>query len=84
MRLVTWNCNGRLRDKASAIKQLDADVYIIQECENPIESRHKEYIKRANNYLWIGDTKNKGLGVFAKPEIELQKLDWTNEFKTTL
>lgn len=84
MKIVTWNCNGAFRKKIENISDFNADLYIIQECENPIESRHKEYIKWANNYLWIGDTKNKGLGVFAKPEIELQKLDWTNEFKTTL
>lgn len=81
MKIVTWNCNGAFRKKFENISDFNADLYIIQECENPIESGHKEYIKWANNYLWIGDTKNKGLGVFAKPEIELQKLDWTNEFK---
>lgn len=59
----------------------NADIYIIQECEAPAESGHSDYIKWADNYLWIGDTKNKGLGIFARTDIQLQKLDWTSKFK---
>lgn len=81
MKLVTWNCNGAFRKKFHTILEYDADIYIIQECENPLESGHKDYIQWANNYLWIGDTKNKGLGIFAKPEVKIDKLDWPNNFK---
>lgn len=81
MKIVTWNCNGAFRKKFDRISELNADIYVIQECENPIESKNKEYINWAVNYIWNGDTKNKGLAVFAKPEIELEKLDWSNEFK---
>lgn len=80
MRIVTWNCNGAFRKKFDCVSDFDADLYIIQECENPAESGHKNYIKWAHNYLWIGDTKNKGLGIFAKRDIKIEKLDWTNEF----
>ena len=81
MKIVTWNCNGAFRKKFHSLINYQADIYIIQECENPIESKDSEYQIWANNYLWIGDTKNKGLGIFAKPEIILEKLDWTNKFK---
>lgn len=81
MKIVTWNCNGAFRKKFQAILVFEADLYIIQECENPFESKHKEYEKWAKNYLWIGDSKNKGLGIFAKTDIKLEKLNWSNQFK---
>lgn len=53
-----------------------ADVYVIQECENPETSADKYYREFAANSLWQGDKNNKGLGVFAKSEIKLEKLNW--------
>ncbi len=81
LRIVTWNCNGAFRKKFENILDFNADIYIIQECENPSESGHKDYIKWAGNYLWTGDTKNKGLGIFVRPDLKLEKLNWTNQFK---
>lgn len=81
LKIVTWNCNGAFRKKFDCLLDYQADIHIIQECENPTESKHNEYQNWANNYLWIGDTKNKGLGIFAKQGIILEKLDWTNNFK---
>jgi exonuclease III len=81
MKVVSWNCNGAFRKKFNTLLDFNADIYIIQECENPAESKDLEYINWAKNYLWLGDSKNKGLAVFAKKEINLQPLDWTNNFK---
>lgn len=81
MKIITWNCNGAFRKKFDNLFEYQADIHIIQECENPLESKHNEYQNWAKNYLWIGDTKNRGLGIFAKPELILEKLDWTNIFK---
>jgi len=81
LKIVTWNCNGAFRKKFNIILDFNADIYIIQECENPVESKHIEYQKWAKNYLWIGDSKNKGLGIFASSGVKLEKLDWTNKFK---
>ena len=80
MRIVTWNCNGAFRKKFEHISDFNADIYIIQECENPIDAKDKKYQEWAENYIWIGDNKNKGLAIFAKPEIKLAKLEWTNHF----
>ena len=80
MKIITWNCNGALRKKYHKLVDIDADILIIQECENPIESKDTNYINWAGNYLWIGDSKNKGIGVFAKNEFKLKKLDWSNTY----
>lgn len=81
MKIVTWNCNGALRNKFENLKDFNADIYIIQECENPELTNHKEYKEWGNNHLWIGDSKNKGIGIFAKNDFKLKKNDWTNDFK---
>lgn len=76
MRIVSWNCNGCFRDKFSTILESDADIYVIQECENPHLRGHAAYKSFARNSYWIGDNPNKGLGIFAKEEILISKRDW--------
>ena len=60
---------------------LDADIYVICECENPrdFNPKYKNYKKTVedlvgDNYFWIGDNHWKGLGVFAKENVKLKKL----------
>lgn len=81
MKIISWNCNGALRNKFERISDFDADIYIIQECENPTETNNNAYKNWAKNHLWIGDTKNKGLGIFASDNITLKKLDWSNQYQ---
>lgn len=81
MKIVTWNCNGALRRKFQTLSDLEADIYIIQECENPGNIENSDYQKWAENHLWIGDSKNKGLGIFASNKIEIKLLDWTNSYR---
>jgi len=76
MRIVSWNCNGKFREKFDQITRLNADIYIIQECENPKSCSHARYQTFSNNYIWVGDNKNKGLGVFAGPQIQLSRNNW--------
>tara|TARA_R110002126_G_scaffold133001_1_gene276949 strand:- start:103 stop:807 length:705 start_codon:yes stop_codon:yes gene_type:complete len=81
LKILTWNCNGALRNKFEFLSDFNADIIVIQECENPAETKHEAYIEWAANYLWIGDNKNKGIGIFAKEHIVLKQLKWSNLFK---
>jgi len=80
MRLLSWNCNGAFRKKYQHLDDLAADIYVIQECENPATSKDVNYIAWAENHLWIGDSKNKGIGVFAKNGNTLAQLDWSSTY----
>ena len=75
MKIVTWNCNGGFRNKFQKIVELEADIYAIQECENPEQSKG-DYKQWAENYLWIGGNKHKGLGIFAPSSVKLRRLNW--------
>ena len=78
MRVVTWNCNGAFRKKYHAIENFQADILVIQECEDPAPST-KKYQDWAGDYLWKGKNKNKGIGVFAKGGLEVKELNWNDD-----
>ena len=78
MKIITWNCNCAFRNKLEYLDQFDADILVIQECENP-ELSTKAYRSWAGEYLWTGTTKNRGLGVFPKNSNSIQKLNWNGE-----
>lgn len=75
MRIISWNCNGGFRKKFHVLENLNADIVIIQECEDPSQSTSIEYVKWAGNYLWIGKNKNKGIGVFSKKGNSIKSID---------
>jgi exonuclease III len=75
MRIVSWNCNGALRKKLGILQALKADIYIIQECEDPANSKDATYQQWAAGSLWVGGNKNKGLGAFSV-NARLAMLDW--------
>lgn len=79
MKIVTWNCAGALRNKVEELSGLDADIYVVQECEDPVHSTNS-YRQWASRYLWKGDNKNKGIGVFAKNGIKIEELRWDSSF----
>lgn len=82
MKIVSWNANGKFREKYKAILELDADIYVIQECENPETCKDPGYRSFFKNYHWAGVYSYKGLMVFTtRPEIRLDRLDWGAEDK---
>jgi len=74
MRIVSWNCNGALRKKLHLLDELRADILVVQECESPAQTQDAHYKQWAGNYLWAGENKHKGLGVFVKSGMRLEPL----------
>ena len=72
MIIVSWNCAGAFRSKFTFLQNLLPDVCVVQECEDPTSSASDSYREWSANSLWIGDNKNRGLGIFAKPHIRLE------------
>lgn len=72
MIVVSWNCAGALRKKFQAIDRLAPDICIVQECEDPAQSKSDAYREWAGTYLWTGGNKNRGLGIFVRPGIKLE------------
>ncbi|ANF81478.1 endonuclease [Acinetobacter sp. NCu2D-2] len=78
LKIVTWNCNGAFRNKLHLLDEFDADIYVIQECENT-EIAKKKFEAWMPNYLWKGNNLNKGLAVFAKSNLKLELLNWEDQ-----
>ncbi len=79
MKIVSWNCNGALRKKTNFIDEFDADVLVIQECEDPSQST-KSYREWASEYLWAGKNKSKGIGIFARNGKRISRLNWQGTY----
>lgn len=76
MKIVSWNCASKFREKYTSIIEEDVDIYVICECEDPARAKVKEYVEFAgDNYFWTGDLHYKGLGIFAKDHVKLEKLE---------
>lgn len=79
MKIMTWNCNGALRKKCHSLDCFDADILVIQECEDPAQST-QAYRSWAGDFIWIGESKNKGIGVFPRKGHSVKQLNWYGSF----
>lgn len=84
MKIISWNCNGALRKKFDRMDQLDGDVYVIQECENPAHSDKAYQAWAGDGYIWQGENKNKGIGIFPKKGNQVSLEHWFGRFEIHL
>lgn len=93
MKIISWNCNELFRDKLPLILEkdsktnLDGDIYVIPECENPDEPnpKYKEYKMLIDevfgDYYWVGKYHYKGLGIFAKENVDMKEIETNGDFE---
>ena len=61
MKVITWNCNLKFKEKFELIDSYDPDICFIQECEKLKFDFFPNY-----KYFWTGRNENKGLSVLTK------------------
>lgn len=82
MRIVTWNCAGKLDGKYEQLLSLRPDVAIIPECAEPDILRAKAPDFAFTDCEWQGELKDKGLGVFAFGQRSLRRHhSWDRKFQ---
>lgn len=69
MRIATWNCNGRFRDKVGRALALDCDITLIQEAEDP----HYYRDQLTGPWAWTDAGWGKGVLAFVKSGWSLQR-----------
>lgn len=78
MKIISWNCNGAFRKKHPALNEFNADILVIQECEDPSRTKYSDlFLNQYPHIVWTGDNKSKGLCIFSK--LELENNDWKSD-----
>jgi len=78
MKIVTWNANGKFRDKVQLFDPKSTNILVVQECENT-EKSIESYNAAGWKFLWLGENKNKGLGIFVPLNHTIEPLSWEME-----
>lgn len=76
IRLAMWNCHGGLAGKADSLRSLDADVIVVPEAATPERLAARGFVWDGP-MQWMGDNRDKGLLVLARPQ-------WTLKVHETL
>ncbi len=85
MKIITWNCNMAFRKKATYILAHKPDILIIPECEHPDKLSFAENTPIPTDFIWMGDNKNKGLGIFSYSHFRFKVLrNHTPKLKTII
>ena len=73
MKIITWNCNMAFRKKWHVVAELNPDILVLQECENESRFGQSQWFPRYNEFIWMGENENKGVGImsFNRYHIEL-------------
>ncbi len=78
MKIVSWNCNMAFRKKIHFAKEWNADIMIVQECEHPKKIFKNQNDFSQENFIWLGDNENKGIGILslnAKYSLQLNEIN---------
>jgi len=85
MRIIGWNCQGGFRGKTEKILALNPDIVVVPECENEEKLKFGSLTPKPNDFIWYGDTQNKGIGIFSYSDHKLELLKLYNpDFKYIL
>lgn len=73
MKLIAWNCHQSFRTKAEKVLLKQPDILVLPECEMPdrIQAKGIEF----SDSHWVGDNKNKGLGIFTFNGWKIESLE---------
>lgn len=64
------------RKKAHKLTALEPDIAVIPESENPDHHKDRTWMLYFNDFRWIGDNKNQGLGIYFKNQVTIEECDW--------
>jgi exonuclease III len=82
MKIITWNCNMAFRKKWNSVVELNPDILIVQECENESKYKQTQLIPGYNEFIWIGENLNKGIGIISFNNYHIELLqNYSKEFK---
>jgi exodeoxyribonuclease III len=85
MKLISWNCQGAFRNKIESVLSFTPDIMVIQECEHPDKFLVTIKIPQPNQFLWKGENRNKGVGIFSYRNYNITILDiYNNTFKIVI
>ena len=59
MRVISWNCNLKFKEKFELVSSYNPDICFIQECEKLSDDFFPDY-----DYFWTGRNEKKGLGIW--------------------
>lgn len=85
MKIVSWNCNGGFftKEKYKKIRELDADIYVISEINNPktTDIEYDDFIKNSIylEYEYGVEEKSaraKGLSIIAGKDVKIKDNNW--------
>ncbi len=82
MNLISWNCNMAFRRKWQYLLPYQPDIMVIQECEHESKYKPKDIIPDYNQFLWMGDNINKGVGIISFNDYHIKvSASYTPKFK---
>ena len=78
MKIIEWNCQGAFRKKHENILSQKPDILIVPECESEEKLKFGKLTPKPNQFIWFGDSPNKGIGIFSYSDFKIETLTCYN------